>query len=211
MDFQDILKNNKYDNDSLIKYGFKSIGNDYCYETDLNEHFKMSIILNSRHFKVLVCDSKTDEEYLPFRVETINGSYVQKIRDMVNDKVDDILEKCFTKSKLLDEVLEYTRIKYGTIPDKPFGDDSLVLRVNNKWYALIMQIDKKKLGDYQGKCLIMNLKIDKDKIPHIIDNINIFTCYHMNKKYWITVVIDNNLDMNYLYELIDESYGLVIK
>lgn len=211
MDYQDILKNYTFNEDSLIDYGFYQDGNDYLFSKKINNQFIMEVRINNKGLFVRVLDKDNLEEYIPFKIDSINGTYVQSIRDLVNQEIDVILKKCFNKNQILDNVLEYVAIKFGTIPDHPFDDDSIVFRVNRKWYGLIMQIDKSKIMDSKGKCVIINLKIDKDKIPHIIDNKNIFKAYHMNKKYWISVLIDNNIDIKYLYELINESYSLVVK
>lgn len=211
MDYQDILKNYKYDEESLISYGFIKNKNDYFLSRPLNEQFLMEITLNRKKFIVRVIDKDTLDEYMPFRISMINGAFVQRIRDLVDEEIDRIIKKCFKDDKVLDELLEYVLKKYNTVPDHPFSDDSIVLRVNGKWYALIMEIDKSRIMDDRGKCLTMNLKIDKDKIPSIIDNKSIFEAYHMNKKYWITVLLDNTIDKNYLYSLVDESYSLVMK
>lgn len=211
MDYQDILKNYKYDEESLISYGFIKNKNDYFLSRPLNEQFLMEITLNRKKFIVRVIDKDTLDEYMPFRISMINGAFVQRIRDLVDKEIDRIIKKCFKDDKVLDELLEYVLKKYNTVPDHPFSDDSIVLRVNGKWYALIMEIDKSRIMDDRGKCLTMNLKIDKDKIPSIIDNKSIFKAYHMNKKYWITVLLDNTIDKNYLYSLVDESYSLVMK
>lgn len=211
MEYQDILKNYTYDEESLISYGFIKNKNDYFLSRPLNEQFLMEITLNRKKFIVRVIDKDTLDEYMPFRISTINGAFVQRIRDLVDEEIDRIIKKCFKDDKVLDELLEYVLKKYNTVPDYPFSDDSIVLRVNGKWYALIMEIDKSRIMDDRGKCLTMNLKIDKDKIPSIIDNKSIFKAYHMNKKYWITVLLDNTIDKNYLHSLVDESYSLVMK
>ncbi len=211
MDYQDILKNYRYDTKALERYGFIKEESDFFLTKELTGQFIISIRFNDYDFNVAVLDKDSNEEYVPFRVSSINGSYVQRIRDLVDSEINRILASCFTRNKLIDELLEHLLEKYQTIPDYPFGDESMVFRVNNKWYGLVMQIDKSKIMNSHGKCTIINLKIDKDKIPHIIDNKNIFQAYHMNKKYWISVLIDNNLDMDYLFELIDESYNLVLK
>ena len=67
----------------------------------------------------------------------------------------------------------------------------------------VLKIESEELID------IMNIKLDPEKIKQLIDNVNYFEAYHMNKKYWITILLDSNLDINKVKELIDESYKLV--
>ena len=43
----------------------------------------------------------------------------------------------------------------------------------------------------------------------LVDERQIFKAYHMNKNHWISVVLDNNIDIEYIKELIELSYNLV--
>ena len=43
----------------------------------------------------------------------------------------------------------------------------------------------------------------------LVDERQIFKAYHMNKNHWISVVLDNNIDIEYVKELIEISYNLV--
>ena len=52
------------------------------------------------------------------------------------------------------------------------------------------------------------MKYDKDKVSDIVDNINIFPGYHMNKKSWISINLCGNIDLEEVYKLIDKSYIL---
>lgn len=56
---------------------------------------------------------------------------------------------------------------------------------------------------------ILNVKHHTDEISDIIDNQNIFPAYHMNKKHWISIVLDKNIKLETIKELIDISYSLV--
>ena len=55
---------------------------------------------------------------------------------------------------------------------------------------------------------IIDIKHPTDRIENIIDNINIFKGYHMNKKHWITIILDNKIEDKILFKLIDTSYIL---
>jgi len=55
----------------------------------------------------------------------------------------------------------------------------------------------------------MNLK--NDKVDVIVDNKKIFTCYHMSKKHWISIPLDNRLSDEEIIKLIKISEKLVDK
>ena len=82
----------------------------------------------------------------------------------------------------------------------------------NKWYALFLDVEYNKLNkntDITTKVKILNVKYPADKILEIIGNKNIFPAYHMNKKHWISIVLDKNIKLETIKELIDISYSLV--
>ena len=54
----------------------------------------------------------------------------------------------------------------------------------------------------------MDLRYQKDSIQELIDNEKIYHGYHMNKKSWITIKLDNSVDKQKIFELIDNSYNL---
>ena len=44
-----------------------------------------------------------------------------------------------------------------------------------------------------------------------VDNKAVFPAYHMNKKYWITVILSSDVPFEKITALLDESYAEVIK
>ena len=57
---------------------------------------------------------------------------------------------------------------------------------------------------------IIDLRYQKEKIETILNNTKIFPGYHMNKKSWITIKLDESLDTTDIFKLIDNSYQLSI-
>lgn len=53
------------------------------------------------------------------------------------------------------------------------------------------------------------MKNRPEKIRSLIDNNHYFSAYHMNKKYWITVLLDNILEIDQVKTFLDERYQLV--
>lgn len=44
-----------------------------------------------------------------------------------------------------------------------------------------------------------------------LDRVHFYPAYHMNKKYWITIVLDKEVDEPLVQQLLAERYGLVEK
>jgi len=98
-------------------------------------------------------------------------------------------------------IRNYCLLKKGTEECFPFDEVTLVFKVMDKIFAL-MSLD----GD-----LSINLKCDPEKAIDLRENnLAIVPGYHMNKKYWNTIFIDGSLSDKLIFELIDESYLLII-
>lgn len=78
---------------------------------------------------------------------------------------------------------------------------------NRKWFALIMDVSKNKLG-LQGEGLldVVNLKCDPILIGSLREEPGFLPAYHMSKDNWITVALDGSASDNKIKMLLDMSY-----
>lgn len=73
-----------------------------------------------------------------------------------------------------------------------------------------MNIPYKSLKiEKEGKIDVLNVKNKPAKIERLIDFKHYFPAYHMNKKYWISILLDSTIDLNSVMNLLDESYEIV--
>ena len=80
---------------------------------------------------------------------------------------------------------------------------------NKKWFALIMDVSKNKLGFAGDEILdIVNFKCDPALIGSLRMENGFFPAYHMNKDSWITVALDGTVDDEEIKVLADMSYEL---
>jgi len=115
-----------------------------------------------------------------------------------------------------EEIFKYVSEKFDTTPEYMFlkHPDVAVLRnaESNKWYGVIMTIEKRKLGlNEDGTIDIINVKGNPEFNSILRSQDYILPAYHMNKKHWITVRLDKNYPVNELYDLIDWSHQLTSK
>jgi predicted DNA-binding protein (MmcQ/YjbR family) len=101
----------------------------------------------------------------------------------------------------IEDIRNYCLSKKYTSEGTPFGSDVLVLKVHNKMFALMPLF-----GD-----LSINLKCDPEKAIELREEYPfVIPGYHMNKKLWNTIQLENqNFDSKLLLEWIDDSYDLV--
>ena len=115
--------------------------------------------------------------------------------------------------KYLDKYITET---YGAMADFPWisAPSYAVYRheSNKKWFAVVMDIPESKLGLSGDKNIsVVNLKNDPIMIGLLLNDAGIFPAYHMNKSYWITVLLDGSVDVDKLKWLLDISFNLTNK
>ncbi|WP_455683701.1 MmcQ/YjbR family DNA-binding protein [Thomasclavelia sp.] len=199
--------------EALINYGFTKIEDEYYLKKDLeNNNFYVRFIITNNIFDVRVFDAN-DEEYLPFYIKNAIGSFNVKIKKEVEWLIKDVINNCFDFTSIKEELLLYIKQKYNTMPEYPWKKDpaSATLKTQtNKWYGLIMNIPYKYLKiEKEGKIDVLNVKNTPEKIKNLIDFKHYFPAYHMNKKYWISILLDRTIELSTVTKLLDESYEIV--
>lgn len=102
----------------------------------------------------------------------------------------------------IDDILDYCLAKTGAYDDFPFGEDTLVLKVCGKMFALT---------NLSRHPLTMNLKCDPQRAIELrTQHDAVEPGYHMNKRHWNTLTLDGRLDSSLIAECIDHSYDLVV-
>lgn len=102
-----------------------------------------------------------------------------------------------------EEIRAYALAKEDVTESFPFGEDTLVFKVNSKIFLLM------GLGE---AALSFNVKCDPDKAVQWREEYpdTVLPGYHMNKKHWNTVIA-GRLKKELLKTMIDDSYHLVTK
>ena len=203
----------KLSEDKLIDFGFQFEENILVFQKNiLNDAFRMEIRLVSTDFEIEIYDLDFNEVYSLFSVDSASGEIVTAIREEVKDVLEKIL--CL-ESVIYEDVLHYVKDQYNSTIVKPFKtnpDIKALVTPKGKWYALFLDVEYSKLQKdslVDSKVKIINLKHLSSEISTVINNRNVFPAYHMNKNHWISVVLDNNIDIEYVKELIELSYNLV--
>lgn len=70
-----------------------------------------------------------------------------------------------------------------------------------------MSVDKSKLGlPEQGNIEILNLKAAPSIVADLLKKQDYFPAYHMNKKHWYTLCLDNSITDADMITLLSMSY-----
>lgn len=108
---------------------------------------------------------------------------------------------------------KYINDYYGVIAEYPWlSQPSYAVyrhRNNQKWFAVIMQLPKNKIGLESDELVnVVNLKCEPLLIGSLILDDGIQKAYHMNKNHWITVRLDGGVGLEKIKWLLDLSYDL---
>ncbi len=102
----------------------------------------------------------------------------------------------------IEEFRDYCLRKKGVEETFPFDEVTLVFKVMGKMFALI-GLDSDHFS--------VNLKCDPERAIELRESHpEIQPGWHMSKKHWNTVSFEGALDDDFLLELIDHSYDLVV-
>ena len=104
----------------------------------------------------------------------------------------------------IEELRDYVLQKPSVTEGFPFGEDTLVFKVQEKIFLLT---------GLESNPLQFNVKCNPEKAIELREEYpeSVLPGYHMNKKHWNTVIVDGVLSRKQLQEMIDHSYALVAK
>ena len=221
MNIEDLLKRNELDEEKLLEYGFQRKDKDLLYQTKiLNDTFHLTInITKNKQVKMRGMDLETNYEYTLERIENQTGSFVSSLKKEIESIVTDIVEKCAKPNKFLTDqanrLAAKIEEKYQSVPEflwqKYPGYAIFRNKENNKWYAAIMNILKEKLDEGSYEVEIIDVKLTPEKIQSLLTRKGFYEAYHMNKKSWITILLDDTISDGEIMSYVEESYELTKK
>lgn len=215
---EEIFKKRELDTKKLLEYGFIK-NNDYLEykKLILNNTFEIVITVKENKINGKVIDKEFDDEYLNYRLENQTGEFVNTIRDEFVHTLEDIKEN-YTINKLFvndqsNRLANLILKKYSDSPEFLFNDDTTGVfrnKNNKKWYGIILNVDYKKFYKKDGKVDIINIKLNPNKIDNLINEKGFFRAFHMNKKSWVSIILDDTVKDEKIMKLIDESYNYTV-
>lgn len=116
-------------------------------------------------------------------------------------------------TSLRGDVLRYAKKQYHTEPEYLWRSvpNYCVLRHGDsrKWYAIIMDVSKNKLGLSGDEIVdILDVKTDPILSGSLRDGKGIFPGYHMQKGGWISILLDGSVDKQQILWLLDMSFAI---
>lgn len=201
--------------DKLTQYGFIKKENRYVFSKRIMEGFLAQIEISfDQQITGTILDLSLEEEYTAFRIEKLKGEFVNTIREKYKLLLEDIILHCGKKfffnssqgNRIANRIIE----EFHNAPEflwEGYPDTGIFRHPSNrKWYALLTTIEKKKLDKaFSGLVEILNVKIHPVDLEDYLKITGIYPAYHMNKKSWISIVLDETFQDEEILSLIKKS------
>ena len=212
----------------LIPFGFRTTNGGYFYSQPiLDGQFAVELRIDqSAHLSTRVVDLATDEEYAPVKVEMSTGAFVGAVREAYRAVLQAVAEACYRteyfSAPQSNRIAQALYERYGERPDFPFATAPTygVFRYppNRKWYGIIMDVplfrvtkEAPETPEDSPVADVLNLKIDVVERDRLLRRKGIYTCYHMNKDSWVSIVLDDTLPDRDVLTLLDVSRTLIMR
>ena len=215
MKIEEIFKNSMIDYSKLESFGFQLKEDGYYYQKVFCNNSFQLIVTISKTGKIQskIIDLDTNEEYININT-SMNGEFVNKVRSEGENILKEIKDHCFIQnsfsSKQANRISKWIYEKYGISPEFLWEDTPncgvFRKKENQKWFGIIMEVEYKKLLDKNGVVDIINVKLKEEEIQELIKKKGYYKAYHMNKKYWITILLDETLSDDEILDKIEKSY-----
>ena len=114
--------------------------------------------------------------------------------------------------KFREQVFEYVKKKYKAEPEylwMRFPDYAIFRHADNeKWFGLVMNIPRKKLGmDGEDFVDILNVKLsDSLLVDMLIQQPGYFRGYHISRGNWVSILLDGSVSFDDICRWLEESY-----
>ena len=200
----------------MQNFGFVKSDKGYCFAQKIfDDQFELQVVVQAERAYSKLYDLSSGEEYILADIEDATGKFVGSVRESYQHAIENLIESCtdddifkFSQTK---QIIEYVEKKYVDKLEflwKKFPNDAVFrCKDTKKWYVAILTTSKKNFGfDSNSSIEVIDLRnVPNDKI---VDNQKIFKGYHMNKKNWISIVLDDSVETQKIEKLIDNSHKL---
>lgn len=215
----EIFKSYQLNQEKAYDYGFVENGGVWTYSCQiLQGDFVMTVSVVDGNLSFQVFDQETGDFYPQVHMESMTGSFVGSVREACLEILYQIRKACFEVQDFIcpqtKRIVTQVQEKYGNQLEYLWekSPDTAVLRHegNQKWYAVWMKISWGKLEKgREGQVEAVNLK--HDQVADLLSSKGIYPAFHMNKRYWISVVLDDTLSDEEVLKLIEISWNLTSK
>lgn len=215
----EIFKAYQFNSKKAKNYGLVKDRDAWTYSsTILQGDFLMRVIVVDGDLSFQVFDQETGDLYPQVHMTSMRGTFVGSVREACLEVLYEIRKSCFDvqdfiypqTKRIMSRVQEKYENQLEYLWEK--SPDTAILRHENnqKWYAVLMKISWDKLEKgREGLVEAVNLK--HDQVSDLLVKKGIYPAFHMNKRYWISLPLDDTLTDEKVLELFERSWFLTSK
>ena len=217
-----LFKDRKLNEEKLLHYGFNKTDDGYVYQTAIAKgQMKLTVnVLEDGEVKTEVIDNESGEVYVLHLMDMAGGSFAGSIKEEYESILRSIEAVCFDKDIFKSDqaraIIKHIREQYNDeleyLWDK-FPKYAVWRRKDSrKWYGILLTVPASKLGlEGDNFIEILDLRIKPEELEKILDERRYFFGYHMNKKNWLTICLNETVPIDEIFNRIDLSYHLATK
>lgn len=215
----EIFKAYQFNSKKAKEYGFVENQGVWTYSsTILQGDFLMMVTVEDGDLSFQVYDQETGDLYPQVHMESMRGTFVGSVREACLEVLYSIRKACFEVQEFLcpqtKRIMAFVQEKYGNQLEYLWekSPDTAVLRHedNQKWYAILMRIPWDRL-DKGREGLVEAVNLKHDQVADLLSQLGIYPAFHMNKRYWISLPLDDTLTDEKVLELFERSWFLTSK
>ena len=214
---EELFKKYRVNFNKLTNYGFGLVDNLYYLSKPIfNGDFEVGISISQEGIlEAKIFDTAFGEEYLNHNISSINGEFVNQVRQEYEELLIEIRNNCFEKLPFIfdqtNRIVKMIEKKYHDLPEFVFKEDDndgiFRNQKSKKWYGIIMKVNGEKLGLDNLEIEVINVKLQQELITSLLSKKGYYKAYHMNKKYWISIVLDDSLTDQEIMDCIEMSHS----
>ena len=215
----EIFKAYQFNSKTAKNYGFVENQGVWTHSsTILQGDFLMMVTVEDGVLGFQVYDQETGDLYPQVHMTSMRGKFVGSVREACLEVLYEIRKSCFDVQDFIypqtKRIMALVQEKYENQLEYLWekSPDTAILRHENnqKWYAVLMKISWEKLDKTrEGQVEVVNLK--HDQVSDLLAEKGIYPGFHMNKRYWISLPLDDTLTDEKVLELFEKSYFLTSK
>ena len=215
----EIFKSYQLNQEKASAYGFIENGEVWTYSCQiLQGEFFMTLSITPDNVSFLVFDQETGDLYPQVHMESMRGSFVASVREACLEILYQIRKACFDVQDFIcpqtKRIMDQVQEKYGNQLEYLWekSPDTAVLRHEDsqKWYAVLMRIPWDRL-DKGREGLVEAVNLKHDQVADLLSQKGIYPAFHMNKRYWISLALDDSLSDDEVLDLLEISWNLTLK
>ena len=205
----------------LSQFGFEPNQNgQYQFRTLIMQgQFEMIIELNTDgSLNTILTDTTTSEVYVLHLTSQVHGQFVGQVAQAYQDVLYNIEQHCYDNDVFQStperKLIAQVKAVYGDNLEflwPKFPQNAVWRRSDtHKWYGALLTVtsDKLALPGATHVVTVLDLRARPEDLSMLIDGQHYLPGYHMNKKHWYSILLDDVVPLATIMDDVKVSYML---